>query len=335
VAILATPAEAALRPPDLSDVEALAEELADQRLFLAELIQRFAVTQEAWQRDREAVLLELETAGESLSRREQVLEQAEEERRRHDQENAQLRRYLESWQAQLTVETAEWKAQRALLMDDVRGQVEMLAEQQHAVALVREQWQARQQEELERLRASLDMCEGLRREWAVLRMEGMRQTARLEQAQRAVAEKALALEQYRQECISQSSNPRAAERRLRRLRRHWANLASVAVRRIARERESLQAQAAGLAEQESQMTRRLDAVAAAETDLANRQTEWESVRLAVDVEQRKLRSETQIARHRAERYEQQVRELRDEIERLAGWLVVEVDAATPQMEKAA
>src|SRR5207302_527716 len=84
---------------------------------------------------------------------------------------------------------------------------------------LRQHWAKRRRQEIDLLRADRASCEKLRQEHATLRQECWKQGLALQQQQRDLTEKTLALEEYRQQFILRSQNPAAVEAKLERMAR--------------------------------------------------------------------------------------------------------------------
>jgi chromosome segregation ATPase len=168
-----------------------------------------------------------------------------------------------------------------------------------------------------------------------LRQEGFRRSTLLAKEQRVLAERALALEQYRQQCIARAANPRAAEKRLERLRRRWAALGVSAERRLAQERKSLETQAARLEERARQVQHDLDELTAQEAELSTGQAAWERQQLQDRQEKEKIRQELHSLRRQRHSYEQQLAALHEEVECLARLLLDDNEPASRPVVQAA
>src|SRR5262249_37994591 len=129
--------------------------------------------------------------------------------------------------------------------------------------------------QISRVRSQRSACEELRRESEALRQEWLRRTMIFAKEQRGLAERALALEQYRQQCISRATNPKAAEKRLERLRRRWATRGASAERALEQERRFLQTQAARLEEQRRQVQEDAEGLSTQLAELSQRQAAWQ------------------------------------------------------------
>src|SRR5262249_13292778 len=148
--------------------------------------------------------------------------------------------HLESYTARQAACAAAWEGERHRLLAGLRAREELAEQSLAALSELRERWGKRRQRQVCRWRSQRDVCEKLRRETETLRQEWSRASTLLAQEQRATAERALALEQYRQQCIARAVHPKAAEKRLERLRRRWAALAVSAERRLTKERKYLE-----------------------------------------------------------------------------------------------
>jgi chromosome segregation ATPase len=188
---------------------------------------------------------------------------------------------------------------------------------------------------VERLRAEQN-----RYREAFLRYNGLweecfRRSAHLEQEQRALAEKSLALEQYRLECIGQAENSAVAERRLERLRRRSAAFTAAAERRLARDRQDLETQFASLEEHFQELQQRLGEVAGREVELSSRQTDSEYGHAATSETIARLHQNLHSLRAHRDLSQWQVEKLREAVERMALTLIEEAAPPAPPKMQAA
>ncbi len=144
----------------LTALEAVAEELADQRLNLAEQSERLAHAREEWRRERGAVVADLEALAVGLGEREQAVvlqEQAaatlQEEARNKRAEVERLRRQVEAQRARHRAQAAAWEGERDRLSAQLRFREEQAESVLQGLSAVRERWQVLCQKELEHLRA--------------------------------------------------------------------------------------------------------------------------------------------------------------------------------------
>jgi chromosome segregation ATPase len=315
-------AEATLRERCAS-LDALAGELADQRLHLTEQCRRLAQARRQWQADHDAATAELEAVARRLQQRERDLEGAEARCRQSQEEIVHERQYLESRQAQLTARAIAWEGERERDLADLRTREESAQRRLEIAGDLRRLWHQRYQQGLARLQAEYAACRSLHEEFTVLRQHWLRRTAVLQEKQRNLAARAMSVEQFRQEMLRQAPDARQAEKGVERLRRRWTSLSAALARKLARERQTLEKESAQLAERYRQIHRWIEEIANREESLAARETAGEQQRGRADIEAAKVRQE--IHRLSAQRvvYERQVTELREEAERLAHLLIGE------------
>jgi pSer/pThr/pTyr-binding forkhead associated (FHA) protein len=329
----ARPARAALPEAQLAELERLTAELADQRLQLAELCERLALAQEAWRREYHGVFEELEASAERLRERELAVARREETLAPRDfalqqrqEEAARLRQQVEAWLARLAAREAAWEGERERLLDQVQAREALTQRQWLALVELRRRWSQRRRHELKQVRADLERGAGFRRQYAMLWEECARRQTELEQKERALAERALALEQYRVECLGQAPDSAAANKRLGRLRRRWAGVVAAAERGLRRERRALEAEAARFRDQAEEVEQRLAEAAQQEEDLSRRLAAWEHEQALAEDSNARLRRELQSLQAQRALYERQLSQVRDEVERVARSLI---DAPEP------
>jgi chromosome segregation ATPase len=321
----------------LRALERLAEELADQRLQLAEQWEHLAQTQHRWQEARDSAAVELEalTAGlpereRALGAREQRLEGAECDLRRRHEEAALLRQHLEARQARLRVREEAWEAERDRLLAALRAREALTEQLQTTLGELRQRLARRHRQELDRLCGERAACERARKEWVALREDWWRRHTALEDKRRGLAEKELALERYHQEVLTGTEDAAAAERVVERLRRRVARLHENAVRATAERRRKLAVEAAHLEARFEALHKQTEAVTQREASLAEQQAALEHREALVRGQQVRAGQEMQRLRVQRDRYEQQTCELREELERLARLLLNE-PAMSPQI----
>jgi chromosome segregation ATPase len=350
----ATPPEAVAPPPRprpepsagererLAGLEVLAGELADQRLHLLEQAARLARAQEEWRAEQAAALAELDEAGRRLQEREariepsgRALAEAEADLRRRAEAVAQRQGHLDGWQARLTAQAAAWEAKRESLLAAMRGREEVARRQADVMDGLRRRWAQRRQKELESLRGELQRCGAARRQYAALWEECLNRGAALEQQQRALAERALALEQYRLEVIGRAADSAAAEKRLERLRRRCAAPTAAARRNLDRERQALSTEAKRLQEVAQQLDKQGLGLAEREAALSERLTSRDQGQADADTAGTRLRAEVRALTAQRDRHEREAQALRDEVERLARLLMEDGPTLLPVGQVAA
>ncbi|MCI0458302.1 MAG: protein kinase [Gemmataceae bacterium] len=313
-----------------------AEELADQRLLLMEQWERLARLHQGWHEERVAAQDQLEALIGDLPEREEALEArlngieaAEADLRRRHQDALQLRHHLEGWSARVRLREADCEGERDRLLLDVRGREEVVEKQLATLAEMRQNWARRRRHELEVVRAERAACERLRQECAALRERLWRSGNTLEEERRALAEKTLALEQYHQQYVVCSADAVTAERRVARLRRKWVAQNADAVRATTAERQALRQEIARLEDGQIALQRQMEELTTRESSLAQRQTAWEEAQAQAEWRQERLRQQLQSMQGQRDRHALQVRELQDEVERIARLLLDEPELPIP------
>jgi hypothetical protein len=314
--------------PDTVVVAALTADLVDQRRQLVEQCERFVALQEQWRQDHGAALGEFESLQEQLRQRQQVIEIREQtldaaeialQQRQAETDQSRLR--LEGWMSQFTVRESALEAEHRILLGNVHCREELLERQQQFLLLLRERWSERRRGEIKQRRTDLELTQTLRQRYAGLREECFRRRMALDQEHRSAAQNALALEQFRLELLSQSSDSAAAEKRLDKLRQRCEETMAAAEWNLADERQALEAEAARLAELAGKLQQETVELTRREEELSQRQVSWDTQQAESELERR--RSEQQLANLRAKREcsEQQVMQLGEELERVARLLI--------------
>jgi hypothetical protein len=315
----------------IDDLQGMAGDLADQRLQLVEQWHRLSHFQLQWETQRHQAARELDELAQRLVANGQLLTQREHAgfqadqvlRQRHD-ELVQIRQEMIAWHARLRVREGAWDGERNRLLIDVRGREELAERHLQTLVNVRQRWAKRRRDELEKLVAQHQTLEDVRREQSRQYLALADQTTALETAKRILAEKALALEQYRREILANGKHANAP-RRLERLRRRWITLNASAIRAAAQERQALRATLLILDERLGELQKRSDLLAQVEADLVEKQTSWEHKQTLSAARQGRLQHELHRAEAQCKVAEQQAARMREEIERIARALIDEPD----------
>jgi pSer/pThr/pTyr-binding forkhead associated (FHA) protein len=336
-------------PPGAHDGQRLAYlqqvsgDLADQRLHLLEQMERLVRTHEAWQHQREAAAAEMEAVARRLDGREQALGEREQtlgEReealgpaemalRQRSRELAQLRCHLEGWQARLAAREATLDAEQERLLAEVRAREERVQRQVQYLTEIRQRWAGRRRGEVERLRTEQAACQEAQRHFTTLWEEYFRRNVVVEQEQRALAERALAMEQYRLELIGRAGDRDTAERRLEHLRRRLASYHAAAQRQLVRERQALEGEVIRLEERARQAHDQALSVARREADLADGRMAWEQEQRQADEVRTRLHIELHTTCAHRDLYRRQLDRLNAEVERMANALIEEAETLEP------
>jgi hypothetical protein len=308
----------------------LAAALADQRQHLLEQWEQLLRLHAAWQADRASALESLESAVHLLDHREhrlaaqeQSIEASLAELGPRQQALCEVRCGLEGWQTRLTAREAALEAERAALLAEVQSREEAVVAQAARLEELRNQRLRRWDAEVEASRQSRAQCEEMRRDYAALWKECQERRARLAGLQRDLNGRSRALENLRQQLLNRTADPAAGTRRLERLERQQAAHLEAEGKaleedrqRIAGEVQRLDALGRRLREQEEDLIAYREARRREQTEEEDRR----EADLAAD-QRRRLEVQRLQALHQAD--EQQISQLREELERVARLLMDE------------
>jgi chromosome segregation ATPase len=305
-------------------LERLAGELADQRLYLVEEFERMAQARQHWEEEHEKAIAELETLARQLQRREDDLSSREEalvtdeqSLRKHSDELGRTRLQLEAAEARLNASSAAWEGERERSRAEFQAREALVSQRLMQLDQLRQRWQERRRRQVLRMRSRRDAFEQLRQRCRQVEDEWSKQQTALARERRSLAEQALALEQYRQECISRAPNSAAAERRMERLRRRWTALVKAERRSGDVDHGRFQRERALLEEQWRELQGREKELEVLDADLASRRTDWEHHEAWHEAHQHSLYRQLESFRQQRTYYEQQVASLLAEVDRLA------------------
>jgi hypothetical protein len=317
-------------------LETVAGELADQRHHLAEQCLRLAQTQHDWQEERavaaaqlEELALRLQEQGRGLAGRELALHALDCGLRQHQEQLTHRQRHLEAWQTRLADRTAAWEAARDRQLADLQAREELSERRLAILTDLRRRWHRCRRQQLERLRAERAACEGLALEYVTLREECQSRLAVLAQEERTVCEWAMAIEEYRKECLGHASDSTSIAGKLEQLRQRWATIALAAESNLAQERRVLQVEAARLQERQRELGQQADRVAIHELELSNRQTAWEQQQIQAEDERCKHQQQVHSLHVHRDRTDRELKEVRDELERVIRVLMDDSEDSLP------
>ncbi len=319
-------------------LQRIAGRLADQRAHLLEQWQTLLRVQDEWRGERERAMTELEAAGRSLQEqehrlttRQREIDAAAADWRQAQQALTQKRHALEGRQARLTGREAAWEGERGTLLGEARAREEAAEFQLRRLRHLTRRGEARRGKEAEALAAAQSRCEEARRQYVVLWKECLQRRKEIAREQRDMAARALALEQMRQEVIAAAPNAAAADRRLKRLRKQAAAQVAADEQAVEAVRQDLAAESERLGVLAVSLREGQKDLAVHQEELARREAEWDEREAAADEAEQRRRLELQWLTARREQDERQIAQLRDEVERVAGVLMNELDpAATSQ-----
>jgi pSer/pThr/pTyr-binding forkhead associated (FHA) protein len=317
----------------------MASELADQRAHLIEQYQRLAEIQDVWQRQRDQAAAELETLAHRLLAREQSLDQRDQQtaaleatNQQRQQEIDTIRHEIQLCRAQLTTRAQIFEKDHQEQMLALRQKETQLQEQLAGLEQLRNRWNQRRQQTIDQLRSKRAALEEQHKETHKRRVALFERNQQIEEEKRIFADKALALEQYRQEVFCRAKDA-AAQRRVERLRRRWLTLNAALIRTAKAEREAARKDLLELDSQRAELMNSMNQLAQDESVAAEKQAlleEGEAV-----FKSRQLELEEQVGKLESQRQHSQEKSLRlqDEIDALAKAVYEEADA--PAVAKAA
>lgn len=319
------------RQPDVPRVLArLADDLSDQRRHLLEQWQCLLELHEMWEPERSAIVAQFESAArelvlieQRLEGREHALAVGETELRRRQQALFEVRCSLEAWQARLTARETFIDNERVMLLADVRAREEMAEAQVQRLEELRQRRLRRRSQEIEELRVARAHHEQMRRDYALLWQECQERRAQLIAEHRALAARALALEQFRQELLGRAADTAWADKRLERLRRRNRARLQSEGRDLKRERDTLLAETRRLDRRAARFLQREERLVHRHEDWMKQVADWEDRQAAsADLEQHRQQElrHWQLLHQQDER---QLLELREEVERIARLLLEE------------
>lgn len=318
----------------LSRLEIVAGVLADQRLLLVDQWQCFLEAQEQWRRKQAELLPQLEETAHRLQEREAGLDDRErslqalaQTYRERQEALAALRLELEAAQSRGKMNESDWLRERSTLLVRVDRAEEIMRRCQERLNELRGQWTTRRKDELARLKRELHKLRELQRLYTTLREECDQRALELTGLQKSLAERSLAVEQLELERLGQSQDSVAAEKRVHKLQRQYANQYEEMEQRLGERGRSLEAEAARLEAQSQQLSKRLEAAAENEALLSARQTEWEH-RLAKEEQTREeLQQRIEELQRQEEKSDRRAKELQEELDRLVALLLRDEDSS--------
>jgi hypothetical protein len=340
------PAEATTADADwqehLVSLEALAGDLADQRLQLAEQWEQLARARDRWQEEHgtqagelKFLAARLHEQGQAFLRREEELDAGARELRQRFDELLHQRHQLVGWQARLRTREVSWEAERDRQLAELRTREELAERMLAALVELRQRWAKRRRRELDVLQQERDAGEKVRQEYVALREERRRLAWEIEDERSQVTAKVLAVEQFRQQVLNKSGDVAAGERRVERLRRRWLTENANVLRNLQRERDAFQLEVTRLEERFAELQRRAGEADAHRAALDDKQCGAEHKLTVLEVEHERVKQEMQGLQAQRERWTLEADELRNEVERIARNLLDAPDAPTPLLEKAA
>jgi hypothetical protein len=310
--------------PETTALTDLMAELGDERQLLAEECLRFTQAQLQWQELYRAIACDLETLDHRLGHSEETIRYREaeldrREKRLAEQAQGMVRGHaqLEASKILLSAQNLTWQGEKERLLLDLEHREQRLEEQWQATCEMRQRWDDRREKQVLRLRAQLHALADLKRESIALRQEFLERRSALDQEKSRIAEQHLALEQLHQEYAARADDSAAAEKRLGALLQQCSKEAASIEPALAKERRSIQGELAHLGEHLEALKKYHTELASRETAVARRETAFEETVTERQDDPAKQLKELALLRDQQKSYEVEIRNLRDDIERLA------------------
>jgi chromosome segregation ATPase len=297
-----------------ADLDRQAEDLTDQRAVLVEQVAALAAARDLWQNNEHTTVVELEGLARAVRARELAVEdrerelnEAERERRKREYDLWQLRVRLEGWQAALAAQEATVAADRDRADAELNTKRELCTRWQASLEGIRQVWTTMRDQERSHLMSELNHLMGARERYVAAETEADRiRTEFLAEVQKLAA-RTLAVEQAHA----------ADTRRMRVLRKRWE-------KHFTRFRKELDARKAALGVERSQLDDRMREMRRLSEEVFDRQTKQSNEQAVRDREElatslvREEHSQAlNLEKARRERGEQELTELRAEIDRLS------------------
>jgi hypothetical protein len=302
----------------------VAEELSDQRLHLAEQVERLLRTQQQWHSDRTAALRDLELFASrfeareiDLDRRSRELHSAKTRLQMELQAIAQARLRSESERVRSETRLADRHAEVEARWVELDGRERALAVQEDGWRSLLRRWGRRRHQEIVRLRDVQQSCWQERAEWVNARTFWLRLVAKLRDERKAFSVQSLAVQQMRADL---GGGP-AVVKRLERLERQWIMQCEIEARYLERLQATVKTEAVRLDETSRRVRQDLVNSEARAALLDNRAAEVEREEQSLEAERSRLAGELDAARAREAVAEARAAGLRDETERLARLLI--------------
>jgi chromosome segregation ATPase len=218
--------------------------------------------------------------------------------------------------AQLQAREQAFDRERQMQVQLLQNKEQLLDAQLANLTLLRARWNARRQEELAAFQAQCASLDQQQKECTDLRVALFGREQACGEAQRYLAEKSLALEQYSQEVACRTKDPDARER-LEGLRRRWLALNAALIRDAKKERHDAQSDLARLETFQVELARTKSRLDHLSSEMALREAELDERAASTQARQAQLEIETaqlELARQTAQ---EKVHVLQAEVETLA------------------
>ncbi|MBI1831048.1 MAG: hypothetical protein HYR84_06325 [Planctomycetes bacterium] len=320
-------------------LDRLASELADQRIHLLEQFERLAAIQDEWQRMRGLAADDLDALAQRLAEQERTL--AERDRQTADreasleqreQEIAVLRQELLIGRAQLKARGQAFAEESERESLELRKKETLLRDQLDALTQLRRRWNQCRQQELDEITAKRAALDAEKKETQHQRRALFEVQQQLEIDKRSLADKTLALEQYRQEVFLRANDP-TAKRRVERLRRRWLTLNAGMIRSAKAERDAAKKEMQQVESERAAQHELSQQLNVTQATLAEQQRQLEERGLVLQAKLVTVQQELDKVHRDRQSADEQALRAREEVEILAN--VVFTDSDAPLRDQAA
>jgi hypothetical protein len=298
--------------------------LADQRAQLAEMCERLAQAEIDWQAKQIEAVAEMEALAMDLERRERALDEqihdltADSERLRQERDQiARRRRELERASAELALRQSAQRGERDRMQTELAEREQLAQRREQALNVLFQRWRERRHVETARVRKLAAQTIKVREVFIEQRDECRHRAESLREAQQALAEQAMALEEARAEFLVETGRPKSTARRIERLRRRWERQSLVAKRELVRQRDALAVEDAELRQVYGELLTDQVKLVQHEQRLAQQLTEAEDEHRRAGDANRQLESARAAWLEERRAYESQISGLRADLAQLA------------------
>jgi hypothetical protein len=283
--------------------------------------QRLLQARSAFEEERQQSLCDLETLAAALEARRLEARSVSERLAREAQASRQCRHQIlaeqSGWKSRQAVQDCEAHTARAewqCRLDQVTEQLARLEECQKSST-------ERQSRRWEYVQKSVQGASRLRQSYVRLRRQWVSRAQEIIRLERQVAERALAVEQYWQECTSQASDAVAAEKRLESLGRQWRRTLQEASTKLSTERREFERLVTAVNERGTVIEGLAQNMAALDSEISAREQALQQQVLDFSGRQSKRDRDHLIIKAHRNALEQENARLRQELENVAAQLL--------------
>jgi hypothetical protein len=221
------------------------------------------------------------------------------------------------------------------MLEKVRAREAIAERQLTLIRELRQRWLMRRRAERQRLSAEFQKAGALRDRYVHLWEDCQIKLTNIQQTQKTLAERTLAIEQYRLELIGSAADTVAAERRLELLRRQQSRALVAAGRQADRERKLLADERKCLNDIYQKTEQDRSELQTQEREQVERQTRWEQDRQTAAIAEAKLQEALKSLHLQQRHYERQLEALNAELERVINSMLTERAEERPSIARAA